>query len=122
MIIDNNEGVIDTVIVPARKSSFEDYVLQQQMWHHIRIHTDKLPLIKYIAFYQVAPTSAITHVAPVASIEPWEEDNNYYKLNFSSKAVKIDPIVIKQPKGKYPQGSWYTMKTLLDKAETLEDL
>jgi hypothetical protein len=38
--------------------------------------------IKYIAAYQSNPVSAVTHVAPVSSIEPYGEDGKF-KLIFS---------------------------------------
>jgi hypothetical protein len=34
-----------------------------------------IPGIRYIAAYQVAPVSAITHVAEVADIQPLEKSN-----------------------------------------------
>ena len=46
------------------------------------------PQIKYIAVYQVAPISAITHIAPVESIEPWE-DSGKYVVKFSEPAKPI---------------------------------
>ena len=49
-----------------------------------------LDKIKYIAAYQTAPVSAITHVAEVASIERWK-DTNKYVLNFKESAKKLDP-------------------------------
>jgi hypothetical protein len=37
--------------------------------------------IRYIAGYQVAPVSAITHLAEVSDIQPWEKSNKYV-VNF----------------------------------------
>jgi hypothetical protein len=79
----------DTVIVPAQKDGFEDVFLGQNAWWAIRIGGGMIPKIKYIAAYQSHPVSAITHVAPVASIEPYGEDGKY-KLNFSEPADPSD--------------------------------
>ena len=43
-----------------------------------------LPRIKYIAAYRTAPTSAITHYAPVERIEPYG-DSGKYRLVFASR-------------------------------------
>ena len=64
---------IDTVVVPAREDGFQDVFLKENRWYSVRIHGTMRPQIKYIAVYQVAPQSAITYVAPVSSIEPWDE-------------------------------------------------
>jgi hypothetical protein len=80
-----------------------------------------LEKIKYIAAYQTAPVSAITHYAPVNRIEPYGEGGKY-KLVFSMKARAIMPI----PFGDAPQGAMqgprYTTFTQLMAAKKLTDL
>ncbi|MEL7406668.1 MAG: GIY-YIG nuclease family protein, partial [Cyanobacteria bacterium J06558_2] len=66
-----NEAIKDTVIVPAQREGFERVFLGENCWHAIRIGGGMLDQIKYIAAYQTAPISAITHVAPVDKIEPY---------------------------------------------------
>jgi hypothetical protein len=78
----------DTVVVPAKADTFEQIAIAQQCWHHIKIHKEMLPRIKYLAIYQVAPISAITHLASVSAIEPWE-DPRYYVLYFSEPLKEI---------------------------------
>src|SRR5947209_12479403 len=63
-------GELDTIVVPAQKDGFERVFLGQDAWWAIRISGGMIPKIKYIAAYQSAPVSAITHAAPVARIEP----------------------------------------------------
>jgi hypothetical protein len=53
-----------------------------------------IPKLKYIAAYQTNPVSAITHVAPVASIEPYGEDSKY-------KLISLSP---RSPLGRFPRG------------------
>jgi hypothetical protein len=111
----------DTIIVPAQREGFENVFIGENAWWAIRISGGMLPKIKYIAAYQTQPVSAITHVAPVARIEPFG-DSGKYKLIFSEPAKKIGPI----PYGNAPsgamQGPRYTNYTKLQKANTLMDL
>jgi hypothetical protein len=61
---------IDTVVVPAQDEGFEQVFMGEDRWYKVRIHGRMIPKLKYAAVYRVAPTSAITHVAPISSIEP----------------------------------------------------
>lgn len=113
---------IDTIVVPARKESFEDIFLGENMWRAVRIHSSMIPKIKYVATYQVAPVSAITHIAPVARIEPWK-DTGKYALYFSEPARKIGPLPL-VPGGRVsaPQASRYTSCKRLEKAKNLDEV
>ena len=80
------------------------------------------PQIKYIAVYQVAPVSAITHIAPVKSIEPWK-DSPKFVLNFTEPAKEIGPIAMnKIGRVKSFQNLRYTSRARLDAARTLDDI
>lgn len=113
---------IDTVVVPAREDGFQDTFLNENRWYAIRIHGTMRPQIKYIAAYQVAPQSAITYVAPVSSIEPWD-DTKKFVVNFAEPARKIGPIPLKK-NGivKAPQNLRYTNYERLVHAQTLDDI
>lgn len=78
----------DTVIVPAQEDGFKKVFIGEQCWYSIRISGGMLPKIKYIAAYRTAPISAITHFAPVESIEPYGE-NGKYRLLFSESAKEL---------------------------------
>jgi hypothetical protein len=112
---------LDTIIVPAQKEGFKERFLGAGDWYAIRISGGMLDKIKYIAAYQTAPVSAITHYASVERIEPYGESGKY-KLIFSEKAKAIGPI----PFGDAPQGAMqgprYTTIEKLQKAENLTDL
>ena len=112
---------IDTIVVPAREEGFQETFIGENCWYQIRIHGSMIPQIKHIAAYRVAPISAITHIAPVKSIEQWK-DTNKYILHFSEPAKKIGPIKF-VPKGtvKALQNSRYTSLKKLQSAKTLED-
>ena len=112
----------DTVVVPAQQDGFQTTFLGKNAWHAIRISGGMLPKIKYIAAYQTQPVSAITHLAPVARIEPYG-DAGKYQLVFSEPAKEIEPHI---PLGKTPsgamQGPRYTTLSKLQAAKTVADL
>ena len=113
---------VDTVVVPAREEGFREVFLGENRWYEVRIHGTMRPQIKYAAAYQVAPVMAITHIAPVKSIEPWK-DSGKYVLNFSDPAREIGPITLVQ-KGRVKalQNLRYTTRKRLETAKTLDDV
>lgn len=88
---DDETGVLDTVVVPARPDGFQRAFINSNAWWAIRISQKRLPEIKYIAAYQVSPISAITHIAAVDHIEPYA-DTGKYKVVFAEPAQEIGPI------------------------------
>ena len=113
---------IDTIVVPAQEEGFKKEFLGEKRFYAIKISSEMIPRIKYIAAYRVAPVSSITHLAPVASIERWR-DTTRYVVNFSEPAHEIRPVRFK-PKGKIKgfQAPHYTSKARLENAQTLDDL
>ena len=111
----------DTVIVPAQKDGFDEVFLGQNCWYAIRIAGGKLDQIKYIAAYQTAPVSAITHYAPVDRIEPYGEGGKY-KLIFSEPAKSIGPIPFADAPMGMMQGPRYTSSEQLRRATKVMDL
>ncbi len=114
-------GEIDTIVVPAQKEGFERVFLGEKAWYAIRISGGMLPKIKYIAAYQSQPISAVTHVAPVASIEPYG-DSGKYKLIFSEPATPVGPIPYADAPSGFMQGTRYTTYAKLQKAKKVTDL
>lgn len=111
----------DTIVVPAQEEGFQEVFIGKNCWHAIRIGGGHLDKIKYIAAYQTAPTSAITYVAEVDSIEPYG-DGGKYRLNFKSPAKSIGPILYGNAKRGSMQSTRYTNYEKLMKAKTLTDL
>ena len=112
---------IDTIVVPAHEDGFVETFLGENRWYKIRIHSSMIPKIKHIAAYRVAPESAITHIAPVSSIEQWP-DTNKYVVNFAEPARKIGPIrLVPDGRVKASQGPRYTSLVRLEKAENLDE-
>jgi hypothetical protein len=115
------QGGLDTIIVPAQKEGFEKVFLGEDCWYAIRIGGGMLPNIKYIAAYQSQPISAITHLAPVARIEPYG-DSGKYKVIFSEPAKKLGPIPFGNAPSGAMQGPRYTTYKKLEAAKTVMDL
>ncbi len=113
---------IDTVVVPAQEEGFNETFLAEHRWYKVRLHSSMIPKIKHLATYRVAPISAITHVAPVESIEPWQ-DSGKYVLNFSESATKLSHPIKLIPKGKVKalQNLRYTSYERLMNAKTMEE-
>lgn len=112
---------LDTIIVPAREDGFNEVFLGEDCWYSIRINSNMISKIKYIAAYQVSPISAITHIAKVESIERYENTKKYI-LYFSEPASEIGPINLGKNKKKAPQSSRYTTFNKLKDAITIDDI
>ena len=115
-------GELDTIVVPAREEGFNEVFLGENRWYAIRINSSMIPQIKHVAAYQVAPVSAITHVAPVNRIIPWK-DTGKYCIEFAEPAREIKHIELdEQRKGVAPQAPRYTSMEKLEKAKTMSDV
>lgn len=113
---------LDTVVVPAREDGFKEVFIGEKCWYQIRISAAMLNKIKHIAAYQVAPISAIPHIAEVERIEKYK-DTDKYILYFKDDAKPIKKVALSgQTKGKAPQAPRYTSHTKLLEATTLNDL
>lgn len=109
----------DTVIVPAREDGFKEEFLGNNQWYAIRIGAAMKDRIKYIAAYQVAPVSAITHIAEVKEIKPYKDTGKYLVI-FNGPGREIKPIPAKDS-SKSPQGPVYVKHSKLMESEFLED-
>lgn len=113
---------LDTIVVAANEDGFNEVFLGENSWYKIRISSSMIDRIKYIAAYQTAPISAITHYAEVANIEKYK-DTNKYIVYFKNPANKIGPIKLpKNNKALAPQAPRYTNFGKLTKAKTLNDI
>lgn len=115
--------IVDTIVVPAQEEGFKDTFLGEDRWYAIRINTSMIDKIKYIAAYQVAPVSAITHYAEVSNIELWQETGKYV-VNFKNKAITLPTPVKLVPNGKVKalQNSRYAVLEKIKSAKTLEEV
>ena len=112
----------DTIVVPAHKDGFDRVFIAENAWYAIRISGGMLDKIKYIASYQTAPISAVTHGAQVDHIEPYGEEGKY-KLIFSEPAKELEePVPIGNATRGMMQGSRYTSFDKLSTAKEITEL
>jgi len=111
----------DTIVVPAREEGFKRVFLGEHCWYAIRIAAGKIGRFRWIAGYQVAPVSAITHVAEIDRIEPYGDDGKY-KVFFKAPAIEIGPIPIGASIQGAIQGPRYTSYKKLLESRTIADL
>ncbi len=115
---------VDTIVVPANKEGFEETFLGENCWYAIRISKSMIGKIKYIAGYQTAPTSAITHYAKVVKIERYK-DTDKFIIYFEDQAKEIEHLkLIPKPKGevKAPQAPRYTTFDKIRNAKSLDEV
>jgi len=119
-ILTTKKRAQNTIIVPAQEEGFNEVFIGENCWYAIRIGGGKLNEIKYIAAYQTAPVSAVTHFAEVDSIEPYG-DGGKYKLNFVAPAKPIGPIKFGGGKqGTLQSPRYTTYEKLLSAKEVME--
>ncbi len=110
------------IVVPAQKDGFERVFLGENSWYAVRVSGGMLEKIKYIAAYQTAPISAVTHYATVERIEPYGEEGKY-KLIFSEPAIELEKsIPYGNAPGGYMQGIHYANFEKLKTAKTVMDI
>lgn len=114
-------GIFDTVVVPAREEGFNKRFLAENCWFAIRIGAKQISKLKYIAAYQVAPVGAVTHVAEIASISPYENTGKFF-LTFKGPAQKIEPIRRGEYSNVNMQSPRYAQMDKLLKAKTLDEI
>ena len=99
---------LDTIVVPAREDGFEEEFLKNSRWFAIRISGAMIDKIKYIAAYQVAPVSGITHIAEVDRIEKYNDMNKYIVYFKDGTTQKISKVGLGGKKGQAPQAPRYS--------------
>lgn len=113
---------LDTVVVPAHEDGLQEVFLGENRWWAVRIHPSMAKQLKYIAVYVTAPTSAITHYAPIQSIEPWKNTGKVV-INFSEPAKRFVPELKLKEHGRVSPlyGLRYTKFEKLNKATTMDE-
>lgn len=112
----------DTIVVPAVAEGFNSVFIGQNCWFAIRINPQLIRNFRYIAAYQVAPISAVTHLAEIAEIIPYQ-DTGKFLVRFKGPAKEIKPIPFEPGKnGSQPQSPRYTYVDKLRSAKFVGDL
>lgn len=122
----NQHNVTNTILVPTGKfdDGFERVFLKDHTWYYLRISSGKLSQFKYIAAYQPAPVSAVTHIAEIQSFEEVENEKGQTRLKaiFKAPALQIDPIPFGSAKGGSLQGPRYVNRSELLSCKDLGEL
>lgn len=119
--VTKDADLLDIIVVPAREDGFKEEFIKNECWFSVRISAAMLDKIKYVAAYQVAPISAITHIAEVERIEKYKESNKYiiyFKKNTVRKLNKIEM----GNNGVAPQAPRYSSYKSITNAKWLKDL
>ena len=116
----------DTIVCPASQEGFENAFIAQRAWWAIRIRERNLQKIKYVAIYQVAPISAITHYGEVDRIEKFRGHDDYegkYKLFLKGDPIRLgNPVVVGRNVNVWPQFPRYAKVKDILSAKTLDDV
>lgn len=116
-----NPSGLDTVVVAAREDGFKEVFLGQDRWYKVRINPAMISQLKYVAVYRTAPISAITHYAPIRSIEPWLNTGKMV-INFTEHARELGPLKLtSNGRVKQLQGLRYTNFEKLKTANSLDE-
>jgi hypothetical protein len=119
---DRDAASLDTVVVPAHDDGFKRVFLKENRWYAVKIHPRRAPHLKYIAVYRAQPISAITHYAPIRSIQPWLNSGKMV-INFAEPASEIGPLkVVINGRVKPQQGLRYTSLQKLKRAHNLDEV
>lgn len=111
----------DTIVVPAREEGFRQRFLNEDCWFAVRINARHIPKLKYIAAYQVAPVAAITHLAEIAAIVPYN-DTGKYLIKFRGAAAPVGPIPRPDGSEVSMQSSRYALRDKLLTAGNLDEI
>lgn len=113
---------IDTLVCPAREEGFNAVFLNEHRWFAVRINPKRISKIKYLAMYEKSPIAAIRYIGKVREIKPYKNTGKY-EIVLDGEPVKIKPIKLtKNELNLVPQAPRYTIKSLIDKANTLSDI
>lgn len=112
----------DTIVVPAREAGFQQRFLNENCWFAVRINSKHISKLKFIAAYQVAPVAAITHIAEIESIVPYN-DTGKYMIKFKGIATAITPPISRLGGSEVSlQSSRYALRDKLLVAKSLDQV
>lgn len=111
----------DTIIISAKDEGFYKVFLGEWCWYPIRIGTEKLKTLRWIAVYQTAPVSAITYFAKIEKIVDYLETGRY-KIIFEEPQMLSQPVELGMDRSKTLQGQRYTTMVKLRNSSVIDDL
>ena len=80
----------DTIVVPTPTDEFKRVFVGQGCWYPVMMAARKANQVKWVAAYETAPKSAITHIVRVGSVKPHPRGG--YKVMFDGAVKRIRPV------------------------------
>jgi len=111
----------DTIVVPAREDGYKQRFLNENCWFAVRINSKHISKLKFIAGYQVSPVAAITHIAEIDVIVPYN-DTGKYLIKFKNSATAIPPIPRLENSEVNMQSPRYALREKLMMAKNLDQV
>lgn len=112
---------LGTIVVPAPDEGFQQRFFNENCWFAVRINAKHISKLKFIAAYQVAPVAALTHIAEIESIVPYN-DTGKYMIKFKGSATAIVPIPRPESSEVNMQSSRYALRDKLLAAKNLDEV
>ena len=103
---------LDTLVVPAHPKGFREVFLEKRKWQNVKIDKRRMFSLKFIAVYQTAPVSAITHYAEIERLEPTQRVGRFDAL-LRGEPIEISPVRYTNADICAVQGPRYTRLELL---------
>jgi len=112
----------DTIVCAAFPDGFRHAYIENSAWWSVRLSKDARENLKFLAIYEKAPISHISHYAEIDRIESYK-DTGKYKIFLKNKRTLKEPINLGEAKkGDAPQAPRYTTLKHLLKAKKVTDL
>lgn len=88
---DGEFSEFDSIVVPARLTGFNEVYLGENRWPNLKVDRRRLAYLKYIAFYQTTPVSAITHYSAIGELSSLDSVGRY-DVTFLGSPNEIVPV------------------------------
>ena len=114
---------VDTIVCPAREDGFKKVFLGEDRWYAVQIAVYKIPRIKYIAMYQIAPVSAVTWVGTIREIKAYQNTDRYEIVLSNKRKIRSIPLNRdKHAKVRTLRRPRYAKLSNLEKAKNLDEV
>lgn len=85
----SRNSIIEMALKNFCEEEFNRVFIGENTWYAVRISRAKLEKIKYVALYEGAPVSGITHYGIVESIVPYPGNPRKWQIYLKDKPLKL---------------------------------
>lgn len=114
-------SILNTLVVACSHENFEQIFIGENSWYPISIDKNKISQIKFVVAYRKMPVAAITHLAEIEMIIPYENTKKY-KVIFKEKPKEIMHIPMGQDQRNVPQNPRYTTLDNIKNSKNMDSL